>query len=73
MDVDAALARVLVDLLQPPAPRSGCLAGQLVRLDDLPPAPGLGRVLALELLGDRLRLDVGAGGPLRNARPGKSV
>jgi hypothetical protein len=60
VDVNASLARVLVDLLEPPAPRPARLAGQLVRLDDFPPAPGLRRVLALELLGDRLRLDVGA-------------
>jgi hypothetical protein len=60
VDVDRPLTCLVLQLAQPVTAAAGLLAGELLALEDLPPARGLVRVLALQLLGDRLRLELAA-------------
>jgi hypothetical protein len=66
VDVHTALARVLVDLLEPTAPGSRRLFGELLGLERLVRAPRLVSESPLGALIDRLGLGVQGGGGLTN-------
>jgi hypothetical protein len=73
VDINAPPLRVLIHLLHRPHRDRDALRASSSALTTSDRRRAVGRILALELLGDCLRLDVGAPGPPRSARPGKSV